>query len=256
MDAIQVNNLVNCFDEQLEEQSFSSDVSGDPEIRPNRGPNHQAEIPIVMSASEYRRIPHDDHEARDHIPIIWIKDVEENNKHDPLKHPCNSIGVTNENGPEIEAFDTTLVNGNSNVQQETNIWMHEKNRGKGYSAVPETPSAPWNELEKDSFTLGLYVFGKNFAHVEKLVGTKKMKEIQSFYYGKFYKSDAYRRWHECKRTRSRKCINYGQKIFTGQRQEFFSRLLQNISAKCFNKFLKVLTLKFFQSLRPFNSIIS
>ncbi|ONK78656.1 uncharacterized protein A4U43_C02F21080 [Asparagus officinalis] len=56
-----------------------------------------------------------------------------------------------------------------------------------------------------------------------------MGDVLSFYYGKFYRSDAQRRWVECRKTKSRKCI-LGHRIFTGWRQqELLSRLLSSRS---------------------------
>ncbi|XP_027368688.1 uncharacterized protein LOC113874674 [Abrus precatorius] len=48
-----------------------------------------------------------------------------------------------------------------------------------------------------------------------------------------------KRWSGCRKMRSRKCI-YGQKIFTGPRQqELLSRLLTNMSEECHKKLLEV-----------------
>ncbi|KAJ1395200.1 SANT domain [Sesbania bispinosa] len=285
VDAVRVNDLVNCIDEQADEQSLSPefsdvyDVFGDPDIFPRVGEQYQVEIPSLISVSDYNSFQKNTHEAEGTasalhkfqvglpIPIIWIKDEVENNKHDPLKKECKSIGVTNkiessklecieetQNGgldcekwnPKLEAIDSTLVNGmkseeleNSNAQQETKIGMHEKHRDKGHRLVPGSASDTWNEIEEASFILGLYIFGKNLVQVKRFIGNKKMGDILSFYYGKFYKSDKYQRWSGCRKMRSRKCI-FGQKIFTGPRQqELLSRLLPNVSEECQNKLIEV-----------------
>ncbi|XP_072958847.1 uncharacterized protein [Typha angustifolia] len=101
-------------------------------------------------------------------------------------------------------------------------------KAKGYIALPDSPTSSWTDGEKQSFLLGLYIFGKNLVQVGKFVDHKTMGDILSYYYGKFYRSDAYRRWSECRKIRSRRCI-FGQRIFTGWRQqELLSRLLPEI----------------------------
>ncbi|RDX97653.1 hypothetical protein CR513_19554, partial [Mucuna pruriens] len=272
VDAMQVNDL-NCIEEQADEQSLSPeysgvyDVFGDPDIFPRVGEQYQVEVPPLISKSDYYWFLRNSHEAESTastlhkfrvglpIPIIWIKE-----------NACKSNGVTNKiesskleciketlNGldydklkPNLEAVDTTLVNGmklgesgNSNMQQETKIEMHEKHRNKGHCLVPGSASDTWNEIEEASFILGLYIFGKNLVQVKRFLGNKKMGDILSFYYGNFYKSDKYQRWSGCRKIRSRKCI-YGQKIFTGPRQqELLSRLLPTVSEECYNKLLEV-----------------
>ncbi|CAL9160897.1 unnamed protein product [Musa hybrid cultivar] len=104
----------------------------------------------------------------------------------------------------------------------------QHNEAKGYNPLPGMPSSSWSEDESQSFLLGLYIFGKNLVQVKNFVGCKKMGDILSYYYGKFYRSDAYRRWSECRKVRSRRCI-LGHRIFTGWRQqEILSRVLPKI----------------------------
>ncbi|THU66669.1 hypothetical protein C4D60_Mb05t16600 [Musa balbisiana] len=104
----------------------------------------------------------------------------------------------------------------------------QHNEAKGYNPLPGMPSSSWSEDESQSFLLGLYIFGKNLVQVKNFVGCKKMGDILSYYYGKSYGSVAYRRWSECRKVRSRRCI-LGHRIFTGWRQqEILSRLLPKI----------------------------
>ncbi|KAK7363595.1 hypothetical protein VNO77_05743 [Canavalia gladiata] len=278
VDAVQVNDM-NCIGEQMDEQSLSPefsgvyDVFGDPDIFPRVGEQYQVEIPLLISKSDYDWFQRNPHEAESTgstlhkfrvglpIPLIWIKDEVENNKHDPLKNTCKSIAVSNkieciketQNGldsdrlnPELESIDSALVDrmklgesGSSNMQQEAKIGMHDKQRDKGHCLVPGSASETWNEIEEASLILGLCIFGKNLVQVKRFIGNKKMGDILSFYYGKFYKSDKYQRWSGCRKMRSRKCI-YGPKIFTGPRQqELLSRLLPNVSEECYSKLLEV-----------------
>ena len=130
---------------------------------------------------------------------------------------------------------------NSHPQQVTEIDMNEKHKLKDMSLVLGSSKETWNENEEASFILGLYIFGKNFVQVKRFVGSKNMEDILSFYYGKFYMSERYQRWSECRKMGQRRCI-YGQKIFTGARQqELLSRLLPNVSEECCDHLRQVLT---------------
>ncbi|XP_027920561.1 uncharacterized protein LOC114178705 isoform X2 [Vigna unguiculata] len=260
------------------EYSGVYDVFGEPEIFPRVGQQYQVQLPCLISKSDYHcylRNPNevDNSASALHkfrvglpIPIIWIKDELENSRHNRQEKASKSDGVTNKNesskqnciketsndrgGDIVKAklgpVDSTLVSemtlgesGDSNMQQETEIEMLEKHSNKGHSLVPGSASDTWNEIEEASFILGLYIFGKNLVQVKRFIGNKNMGDILSFYYGKFYKSDKYQRWSGCRKTRSRKFI-YGQKIFTGPRQqELLSRLLPMVSEECYNKLLEV-----------------
>ncbi|KAK7323774.1 hypothetical protein VNO77_27265 [Canavalia gladiata] len=124
------------------------------------------------------------------------------------------------------------------MQQEAKIRMHDKQRDKGHCPVLGFASETWNEIEEASLILGLYIFGKNLVQVKRFIGNKKMGDILSFYYGKFYKSEKYQRRSGRREMRSRKCI-YGQKVFTVPRQqELLSRLLPNVSEECHSKLLE------------------
>ncbi|KAM0951111.1 putative transcription factor MYB/SANT family [Dioscorea sansibarensis] len=106
--------------------------------------------------------------------------------------------------------------------------LQQPGKGKCCCALPVTPSVSWTSAESQSFLLGLYIFGKNLAQIRKFMGSKGMGDILSYYYGKFYKSDAHRRWTEGRKIRSRRCI-HGARILTGWRQqEFLSRLLPSM----------------------------
>ncbi|KAF7837838.1 uncharacterized protein G2W53_006320 [Senna tora] len=281
VNVLQVNDLVNCIEEQADEQSLSPEGSdiynayGDSDIFPRVGEQYQVEIPTLMSQSDYCWFQKNTQErtaATPHdfliglpIPIVWIKNEVENKKRKLWEDACKSFGFpnksesskleckkesrnimdSNESPYKHEVTDCSLLkrtkleeSGNINMQQKTKGEIHENHKGKGYRLVPGSSSDTWNEIEEASFILGLYIFGKNLVQVTRFIGSRKMGDILSFYYGKFYKSDRYRRWSECRKMRSRKCI-YGQKIFTGARQqELLSRLLPNVSEKCYNNLLE------------------
>ncbi|KAK7356083.1 hypothetical protein VNO80_15349 [Phaseolus coccineus] len=87
----------------------------------------------------------------------------------------------------------------------------------------------WSDADVKSFLLGLFIFGKNFVQIKRFLENKAMGEILSFYYGKFYKSDEYCRWSDCKKIKGRKSIT-GDKLFSGQKHwELLSRLTFHVS---------------------------
>ncbi|KAK3127429.1 hypothetical protein QOZ80_7AG0573180 [Eleusine coracana subsp. coracana] len=97
-----------------------------------------------------------------------------------------------------------------------------------YIPLPGMPRYSWTDDEAQTFLLGLYIFGKNLVQVTKFTQSKTMGEVLSYYYGEFFRSDAYRRWTACRKARSRRCI-LGLRIFSGPRQqELLSRLLAGV----------------------------
>ncbi|XP_022640677.1 uncharacterized protein LOC111242312 [Vigna radiata var. radiata] len=97
----------------------------------------------------------------------------------------------------------------------------------------------WSDADVKSFLLGLFIFGKNFVQIKRFLENKEMGEILSFYYGKFYKSDEYRRWSDCKKIKGRKCIT-GDKLFSGQKHiELLSRLTGRVSEEQKDAFQQV-----------------
>lgn len=118
--------------------------------------------------------------------------------------------------------------------------VHQKYRGEGYCLVPGSCGGSWSDIEEVSFLLGLYIFGKNLNQVRRFIDTRTMGDILSHYYGKFYKSDEYRRWSDCRKMRSKRCA-YGPRIFIGWRQqELLSRLCLHVPEACQNTILEVL----------------
>jgi len=47
--------------------------------------------------------------------------------------------------------------------------------------------------------LGLYIFGKSFAQLKRLIASKTIADVQFFYYSKFNKSEDHKRWHAYKK---------------------------------------------------------
>ncbi|GKE53633.1 homeodomain-like protein [Tanacetum coccineum] len=107
------------------------------------------------------------------------------------------------------------------------------------SLVPGRDLESWNELERESFLLGLYIFEKNFARLRQFIESKKVGDILPYYYGIFYKSDEYERWSDCRKSRGKKCI-LGPRFFSGLRlQEFIARLVPHVYEECKNSLMEV-----------------
>ncbi|GAU38718.1 hypothetical protein TSUD_396470 [Trifolium subterraneum] len=105
--------------------------------------------------------------------------------------------------------------------------------------APYRSSSSWSDADTKSFLLGLFIFGKNFIQIKRFLDNKGMGEILSLYYGKFYKTDGYRRWSECRKKKGRKCM-IGRKLFTGLRQhELLSRLIPHVSEESQDNLLQV-----------------
>ncbi|EMS55700.1 hypothetical protein TRIUR3_21032 [Triticum urartu] len=69
-----------------------------------------------------------------------------------------------------------------------------------YIPLPGMPRYFWSVEEEQTLLLGLYIFGKNLVQVTKFIKSKTMGEVLSYYYGEFFKSEAYKRWSACRKT--------------------------------------------------------
>uniref|UniRef100_A0A6N2N9D5 SANT domain-containing protein n=1 Tax=Salix viminalis TaxID=40686 RepID=A0A6N2N9D5_SALVM len=252
------------------------DAYRDPELLPRIGDEYQVQIPSLMTECANQLLVENPADAIISsatcdeflvglpVSLMWINEEIESIKHEPQGYPCDLTDTSNRNeslNPEsireakivpevdfkakVELIDIT-TNGDMEVgesaklcfQQEISNEMPCKLGSKDYSLVPGSVNNSWSEAEVESFLLGLYIFGKNLVQVQNFVESKMMRDILPFYYGKFYRSDRYCKWTECRKIRSRKCV-YGQRIFTGSRQhEMLSRLLPQLSEECKNNLLE------------------
>ncbi|XP_062190035.1 uncharacterized protein LOC133893083 [Phragmites australis] len=114
-----------------------------------------------------------------------------------------------------------------------------KRKLNDFIPLPGMPRHSWTDEEAHTFLLGLYIFGKNLVQVMKFTEGKTMGEVLSYYYGEFFRSDAYKRWAACRKARSRRCI-LGLRIFSGPRQqELLSRLLAAVAREVEDPLLEV-----------------
>ncbi|CAA6663454.1 unnamed protein product [Spirodela intermedia] len=220
----------------------TNDIFEEQPIAPRIGEEYQVELPLLERRSQYL-VPilssvsvgttNDTDFAVKiglDIPVTWTLDRDELEP-----YVCTSgaeiadVELVRFDGGLYSTFHDSLngraaevskthVNGSVASTYKGELFDQKPNLGKRYCPIPALPMTPWTDDEKKIFLLGLYVHE-----------CKRMGDILSFYYGSFYRSDAHRRWSECRKMRSRKYI-YGQRIFSGWRHnELLQRLDQNLS---------------------------
>ncbi|KAL0845043.1 hypothetical protein Bca101_018289 [Brassica carinata] len=111
---------------------------------------------------------------------------------------------------------------------------------KSLYPFPGSLGESWEEAEQERFLLGLYFLGKNLVLLQRFVGSKKMGDMLSYYYGTFYRSNEYRRWVDGRKSGKSKRSVQGHKLLTGWRQqELLSRISSHVSEECKSTLLQV-----------------
>ncbi|CAI0467395.1 unnamed protein product [Linum tenue] len=242
MDEVQMDhngdiNAIESADQQplqaLESSGISEndEPSRETELLPRIGEQFQVPIPPLISRSVYLQTDHTLPSEGNTLKfslglplsLTWIKEEGETIKKE-LDEYLHALSTGSTRNDSVKAENNEVVRCGS----------------KSYRLVPGSSCYDeWDDLEVGSFLLGLYVFGKNLVQVQKFVESKTMGQILSFYYGKFYRSSRYRRWSECGKQKGRKRM-FGQRIFTGSRQqELLSRLVNRSSEECQHTLQKV-----------------
>ncbi|PWA68155.1 Homeodomain-like protein [Artemisia annua] len=223
MDSENVDKRVEWL--QSEKYSAAGDIFGEPQKTARVGDEYQAQIPSLMNKNEQLQLisSPDCHDAKtdvqNHfefdlsIPITWI-----HNHHQNKEETLMEIKAKGKSG--------ILGSGTDN----------------GLLAVPcLSVEESWSVMEQDSFTLGLYIFGKNLRVVNKFIGNKGMPHVLSYYYGKFCKSDQHQKWSTYRKKILIKC-SPGKKFLKGWRQqELMSRLLPHVIDECKTRLTQVIT---------------
>lgn len=196
----------------------TDEIFGDQQMLPRVGDEYQAELPPLIAECQRLALVNklSDAEVLESfplglpIPLMW------------LTSEVKNVGVV-----KLEK------------SEKNQIISYNELLDRGFFPLPGSLGASWEEIERDSFLLGLYIFGKNLVYVQKFVDSKTMGDVLFFYYGKFYRSDGYCRWAECRKLRSKRSIN-GQKLFSGWRQhELLSRLSSLVTKECQDTLLEV-----------------
>ncbi|KAK3038970.1 hypothetical protein RJ639_027455 [Escallonia herrerae] len=264
-DVNQCGDLIGDISEHLLslDSSDSDDRFGDSEAVPRVGDEYQVEIPPLIIRPAYLSATEKAFNAENGdgfpfdlfmglaIPSMWINEEAGNVKTEKLDcvADAHDAYAVNKN-PEFQGVRETqncfkdedlkvkpepldaVVDNGLGIRESSSLGLKAKknqDRGPSHCLVPGSCGDSWSYIEKATFLLALYIFEKNFVQVKRVVESKKMGDILEFYYGRFYKSEEYRRWSECRRIRSRRC-GYGQRIFSGWRQqELLSRLTLQVS---------------------------
>ena len=276
MHSIHIDNIMEVIEDESTRQLSTprspdvGDIFGEPQELPRIGVRYQAEIPsLIAECDQVINEPADSEFAVNlpesfslglPIPIMWANcELENINRTVDFGNRKESQITSNGEDSEldIEPLATSLCDGKSVKKipglqpvgsdsmevDDLALSVEFKNKldqvERGFCPLPGCLGESWTDIECDSFLLGLYIFGKNLILVKRFVESKEMGNILSFYHGKFYGSDRYRRWSECRKLRSRRRI-YGRKIFKGWRQqELLSRLSSRVSEECQYKLLEV-----------------
>jgi hypothetical protein len=245
------------------QDSHDSDVSlDDRPIAPSIGSAHQAEIPNLatederrhlMASSLYTRKFHvygDPGYVASAIPVIRGSHPQnEVNKKEDITSECDSpyldphdvlpVGQTESASNPVSGEKPVLCftrKCRSLLTDQTMVHQREKEKT---ASLPGLSSSVWSDLEEECFLLGLHIFGKDLNLLSKFVGSKTVADMLSYYYGRFYNRDAYKRWSHCRKTRSTRCI-LGKSIFTGRRQqELISRLKSKLSKESHDSLVEV-----------------
>ncbi|CAL5194437.1 unnamed protein product [Lathyrus oleraceus] len=222
------------------------DEFGEPEVEPRVGDEYQAELPAYIGEPYRSQIVKKTGDSEIAVnmpesfslglplPLMWTHcEFDRSCGFESLESGTSRKGRVICEGKNVGGFSnfkSAYRNGEADIGSELRTGLDQP---RGRYLLPELLCGQtWTDIEYNSFLLGLYAFGKNLIFLKKFVGTKSMGDILFFYYGKFYKSKGYSRWAQCRKSKTRRCI-FGQKIFTGWRQqELLSRLFSHVAKDC------------------------
>lgn len=257
----------------------SSEAYDDSPVCPCIGSEHQAEIPNLATEDERRELMASSPVVVGlALPIMWASLSEVNKTEEVLEmQKCPESGTKGSTGDVQSQVTSTCATSNdtgrcdptfqdphtvvpvvqirpdSNQaydermapcptqegQNVTNNSIMQQRETKQLNPLPYSPIALWSDLEAEVFLLGLYIFGKNLNLLSRLLGTKTVGDVLAYYYGKFYRSNEYKRWSDCRKAKTRKCI-LGERIFQGWRQqELISRLKSKIPKEAHDSLIEV-----------------
>ncbi|KAJ4823419.1 hypothetical protein Tsubulata_025583 [Turnera subulata] len=225
LELVHPDHDVQCTEESsvdMSSPSNSSEISGiygNPDVNTRVGDEYQADIPPMILYSEH------------FIEKKGVKlkpnaaSLDDGMYSKPVHLEAKMTGKCDmDQLPQVKSY--SALPGSSNAS-----WSD--------SELPGSSNVSWSDSEVDAFVLGLYIFGKNFDQIERFMDSKKMGDLLSFYYGRFFKSNQYQRWSACRKTKSKKYI-HGYRIFTGWRhEELFSRLQPHVPEHFQNSFLEI-----------------
>ncbi|KAF3545166.1 hypothetical protein DY000_02002615 [Brassica cretica] len=220
---------------------YLNGINGEPQVLPRVGDEYQAEIPHLVPEHDRSKLircfglhPHLVTFGLP-IPLMWTRsekfkgfreaaEIEEEKR----KPSCQPAARTKPRGIVL----ALPCQKNSKLKFE---WL-----GKSLYPFPGTLGEPWADSEREKFLLGLYLIGKNLVLLHRFVGSKKMGDMLSYYYGSFYRSNEYKRWVDGRKSGRSKQSVQGHKLLTGWRQqELLSRVSSHVSEECKSMLLQV-----------------
>ncbi|CAH8353246.1 unnamed protein product [Eruca vesicaria subsp. sativa] len=223
------------------ESPYQHGINGEPQLLPRVGDQYQAVIP--------RLVPEDDRlklircfGLEPHlvtfglpIPLMWTRSEK--------FRGFREIEFEGEGRPPCRHVSSARMRPRSLVlalpcQKNAKLkfgWLD-----KSLYPFPGTLGESWEDSEKERFLLGLYFLGKNLVLLQRFVGSKKMGDMLSYYYGSFYRSNEYKRWVDGRKSRRSRRSVQGHKLLTDWRQqELLSRISCHVSEECKSMLLKV-----------------
>uniref|UniRef100_A0A0D9X0H6 SANT domain-containing protein n=1 Tax=Leersia perrieri TaxID=77586 RepID=A0A0D9X0H6_9ORYZ len=238
------------------------EVNEDTRVYPRVGDEYQVEVPNLATEEErvkLRSCPVDDNiffgfdypvSVGLAIPVTWSQNTNNHVKTEQTRFSGHGSWSSQDecNGHIIENIPRNFLGGTIECDEQDekslksagqDIHCLQNRKADDYIPVPGMVRHLWTDEEAQTFLLGLYIFGKNLVQVTKFMQCKTMGEVLSYYYGEFFRSDAYNRWAACRKVRSRRCI-LGLRIFSGTRQqELLSRILAGIAREAQDPLLEV-----------------
>ncbi|KAF8095236.1 hypothetical protein N665_0339s0104 [Sinapis alba] len=225
------------------ESPYLHGINGEPQLLPRVGDQYQAVIPLLVPEHDRLKLitcfGSDPHLGTFGLPIplMWTRsekfrgfreaEVEEEGR------PSCRVSLEPASGMKPRSLVLALpCQKNAKLKFD---WL-----GKSLYPFPGTLGESWEEAEQERFLLGLYFLGKNLVLLQRFVGSKKMGDMLSYYYGSFYRSNEYRRWVDGRKSGRSKRSVQGHKLLTGWRQqELLSRISTHVSEECKSMLLQV-----------------
>ncbi|RDX89656.1 hypothetical protein CR513_28593, partial [Mucuna pruriens] len=218
-----------------------SNIVGAPKLNPRIGNEYQVEVPSMINESEQLQL------LTNSAGSKLLHNEVEDNGHKGWRYVEDNGGAVNVTVPAAAANlkSNVMSDAGEELRQTTFqsvMTVGQLNKTKICLMAHDKLINSWSDADVKCFLLGLFIFGKNFVQIKRFLENKGMGEILSFYYGKFYKSDEYRRWSDWKKIKGRKCRT-GYKPFSARKQrELLSRLILHISEELKDALQQVLTM--------------
>ncbi|XP_024010832.1 uncharacterized protein LOC18015599 isoform X2 [Eutrema salsugineum] len=219
-------------------------INGEPEVLPRVGDQYQADIPVLVPEFDRFKLircfgsePHPQSLVTFclPIPLMWTRSEKFKSFREAESEQENDVSlVKSEPAARMKPRSVVLALPCQRNAKFKFVWLDET-----LYPFPGTMGESWEDAEQQRFLLGLYCLGKNLVLVQRIVGSKKMGDMLSYYYGRFYRSNEYRRWVDGRKLRSRRSVQ-GHKLLTGWRQqELLSRISSHVSEECKSMLLQV-----------------